>query len=453
MRFSISRLSASMMMRVLLAAVVALVVTVLLSSGVLMYLLTRESAPAAWEGLTDQANAVANGLQFDDSGHPGSVTLPPDRLQLYDALVKDTAFLVFDDAGNELLSSQEGPALVSLRSLPVWNETGLSAIDSDGILLRVLTVPFRHDARDYTIRVARSERLASAVRRHGLEIAFFAVFCVTVLAVVVFSCAALWAAYRTARSLRSVSAAAAAIQPENLTQRLDGSGLPGELAPLIDAFNRSLDRLEKGYRVQQDFLASAAHELKTPLTLIRAEIELGSAPNRETLLKDVDDMARQVHQLLQLAEVSETQNYVFEPLDMGAVLDEAIAYTSRLADGKGVFVELRCPVERLTTNADRGAVLILAKNLIENAIHHSPLGERIGICLDARGFRVIDAGPGVAPTEEPKLFTRFWRSPRARHDGAGLGLSICREIAAAHRWQLSYRPAEPGPGAEFRVTF
>jgi two-component system, OmpR family, sensor histidine kinase QseC len=115
--------------------------------------------------------------------------------------------------------------------------------------------------------------------------------------------------------------------------------------PVVEAFNLTLDRLEKGYHVQRAFLAGAAHELKTPLALIRAQIDLESTPNREVLLHDVDLMARQVNQLLHLAEASETQNYVFELVDVAVVAEDVVDYLRRLADLRDVYVDIRCPGE------------------------------------------------------------------------------------------------------------
>jgi signal transduction histidine kinase len=93
------------------------------------------------------------------------------------------------------------------------------------------------------------------------------------------------------------------------------------------------------------------------------------------------------------------------------------------------------------------------KNLIENAVHHSRVGGVVTIRLAASGISVRDIGPGVAPDDVPKLFTRFWRSAAAPYEGAGLGLSICQTIAVAHGWKVSYRLPTEGPGAEFTVAF
>jgi len=227
--------------------------------------------------------------------------------------------------------------------------------------------------------------------------------------------------------------------------------------PMVDAFNQALDRLERGYRVQQDFLASAAHELKTPLALIRAQVELDGSngkADRQALLRDIDFMARQVHQLLQLAEVSEPRNYVFEPVDVESVAGEVTGYLGRLAERRAVRLELdlSAPAGPQPLQADRSALFILLKNLVENALQHTPAGAVVRVKADADGLSVQDEGSGIADEHLPKLFTRFWRGPQRRDEGAGLGLAICQEIAAAHGWALSARNGGDC-GAVFSLRF
>jgi signal transduction histidine kinase len=209
--------------------------------------------------------------------------------------------------------------------------------------------------------------------------------------------------------------------------------------------------LEKGYIVQRAFLAGAAHELKTPLALIRAQIEMEATTDREVLLHDLDLMARQVNQLLHLAEASETQNYVFEFVDVVLVAEDVVGYLARLAERRAVYVDIRCAPGMPALQADRGALFMLLKNLVENAIQHSPVSGVVAVTIDTDHLCIRDEGPGIPAGDLPKLFTRFWRGPTRRNDGAGLGLSICKEIAAAHQWGLATRST--GHGAEFIRSF
>jgi two-component system, OmpR family, sensor histidine kinase QseC len=211
--------------------------------------------------------------------------------------------------------------------------------------------------------------------------------------------------------------------------------------------------------VQQEFLATAAHELKTPLALIRAQVELMAAGKEpDMLLQDVEHMTRQVQQLLLLAEASETQNYVFAPTDVVAAAREAVDYLTRMSTARGVDLDVVVGTadsahasnpasarnEAVMWDADRGALFTLLKNLLENAIQHAPEGSLVSVEIEADRLSVRDRGPGVAPHQLSRMFARFWRGAHRRDHGAGLGLAICQEIAEAHGWTLSAQPEDPG---------
>jgi two-component system sensor histidine kinase QseC len=306
--------------------------------------------------------------------------------------------------------------------------------------------------KTYYIQVAMSERLAALVRSLSERFLVTDTMRFALASVVLFTLAVYFTLRKVLTPLRETSAAAARIDAHNISKRLSTRNLPSEFLPVVDAFNFTLDRLERGYIVQRAFLAGAAHELKTPLALIRAEIDVEGATDREVLLRDLDLMARQVNQLLHLAEASETQNYVFEFVDVAAVEEDVVDYLRRLAEIREVYVDVRCTGPGIPPlRADRGALFMLLKNLMENAIQHSPIGGVVAVTVDADHLCIRDEGPGIADGELPKLFTRFWRGPMRRNEGAGLGLSICKEIAAAHQWDLAARST--GHGAEFTLSF
>ncbi len=447
------RLPRSLVGRALVTSVGALLLVLALIWATFAAVLSWQSAPFSWEGPTSQEAEVEAAMRFDAAGRLTAIAMKRSSTEPYDVLSKDMAYQVIDGAGSEVFASPAGQALDVLRRTPVHAVLHTTRTTEGGVPLQVLTTPVEHAGNRYLIRTARSERLVSGIRSSGGWLTFNSALVTALLAVSVFTGIMLWTARRAVKPLREASAAAAAIEPTNLTQRVDSRGLPSELTPLIDAFNSALERLERGYRVQQEFLASAAHELKTPLSLMRAEIELGGSRNSRVLLQDIDYMAMQVHQLLQLAEVSEMQNFRFESLDAGAVVDETVAYVARFADGKDVHLQLVRDRAPLMIEADRGALSTLVKNLIENAVHHSSRGDIVTICMNTGRLSVRDRGPGVAPQDVAKLFTRFWRGEHATHDGAGLGLSICQSIAVAHGWTLSYRAPDDGPGAEFSLAF
>ncbi len=137
--------------------------------------------------------------------------------------------------------------------------------------------------------------------------------------------------------------------------------------------------------------------------------------------------------------------------ELGGVAGEAVAFLQRLAQRGNVHLDLRLADALPARRADRAAVFVLLKNLIENAIQHSPSGAVVTVDVRASGLSVRDEGDGIPPEHLPELFKRFWRSAARRDTGAGLGLAICHEIALAHGWSLVARNG--ATGAEFLVSF
>ena len=279
------------------------------------------------------------------------------------------------------------------------------------------------DGSRYAIRLVRSDRMESLLREYDSE-SFLTTLLVAIgLAQVVFVAVVIGTVRRLVSPLRKASAIAASIGPRNLRARLQPEGLPSELQPLIAAFNHALERLEKGYSVQQEFLAAAAHELKTPLALFRAELEVGSE-NRLQLLKDVDLMARQVHQLLHLAEVSESRNYHFETQDIARVAFEVHDFMNRHARRHNVALDLRTPETPVWLQLDRGAVFVLIRNLVENAIEHAHPGQHRHGGADIHGPGSEEPGSGRDGRREssalhPVLARQFAHGSGYRRCGSG----------------------------------
>ena len=230
--------------------------------------------------------------------------------------------------------------------------------------------------------------------------------------------------------------------------RLGTEGVFRELKPLVLSFNESLQRLEDAFARQLKFLADAAHELKTPLALLKGQMELGDT-DTQALIQDVDQLSRQVQQLLVLAEVTEPRSYRHADLDLEAIVWEVCHFLAPLAQRAGVGLVPDIESVPQGVQGDRSALFVLLKNLVENAIGFAPEGSNVTLRLQAQAVVVRDVGPGIAPADFARLYDRFWRAPGRRDVGAGLGLAICLEVAQAHDLCLSARNAEPG--AEFRL--
>jgi len=452
MRFVSSRWQHSLAVQLLGTYVAALILTTSFFACVMWFDFSRDADVATQRQLRRAADMVHRSLRFDSAGLPVSVVfLPADWSRAFRDFAAELKYRILDVSGGVIISSDGGSTALAPPGQPFNSTLGSFTLPSGGETLLVTTEPMAHGAKTYYIQVAISGRLMAFARSLTAHFLISDTLRFALVSVALFTVAVYFTLRRVLKPLRETSAAAARIDARNISKRLSTRNLPIEFLPVVDAFNLTLDRLEKGYEVQRAFLAGAAHELKTPLALIRAQIDMEGTTDRGVLLHDLDLMARQVNQLLHLAEASETQNYVFEAVDVAAVTEDVVDLLRRLAELREVYVEIRCAPGIPSLRADRGALFMLLKNLLENAIQHSPIGGIVAVTVDAEHLCIRDEGPGIAVDELPKLFTRFWRGPTRRNDGAGLGLSICKEIAGAHKWELAAR--RTGHGAEFILSF
>lgn len=401
----------------------------------------------------ESAQDVADGITFSDTGRPVAVKLSMERAWLFAVAPTELSYRVLDARGSVLLAS------VDAWDDKPWVQGDLAGMvnKSERVKIRgkpfdITTLEVRHGQALFYAQTATSARLVEVMIGSKVKQISVTVKIVVLLVAIIFGVTLTFTFHRVLKPLREASSAAALITPRNLRTRLPVQGVPSEIKPLIHAFNETLGRLENGFSVQQQFLASAAHELQTPLTLIRAQIELQPEINgKDLLFREIDLMARQVRQLLHLAEVSESQNFSFGEVNIAEVARDVLAYLGRKADTKHVKLELETTDPPVSIWADRSALFILLKNVVENAINVSPPDSAVWLIVGAVSIEVRDEGPGIREEYMPFLFKRFWRAPDAKHDGAGLGLAICKEIAVAHEWRLMVSSLTSG--TRFTVWF
>jgi signal transduction histidine kinase len=254
------------------------------------------------------------------------------------------------------------------------------------------------------------------------------------------------------RPLRRISERAAGIGPATIGQRLSLRSAPTEIAPLVAAFNGALDRLETGLRAQQEFAANAAHELRTPLATLRALVESALAPDeRKDAMEEFDRLSRLIAQLLSLAEAESGVGLEMAPFDL---VEMARAITgdmaaSIVASGRGVGFESAC--ESWECCGAPGLAEVALRNLLENAVRHTPPGTEILVSIDASGRLIVsDDGLGVSPDFRDRLFQRFSKVD-TRGNGAGLGLSIVTRVMLLHGGEARLDPSYLG--ARFVLDF
>ena len=253
-----------------------------------------------------------------------------------------------------------------------------------------------------------------------------------------------------------------------LHARLSVFGTNDELDRLAETLNEMLARLETAFLEMRQFTADASHELQTPLTILRGEMEvaLRSMRNPEeyvevmrSALEEIERISFLVEGLLLLAR-SDTGVLRMDrkPLDLVHVAEEVLDQLTLLAQAKGVALTL-AHIEPLEVLADRVHLRRLLFNLVDNAIKYTSAEGSVKVSIRRSGdwavLSVEDTGSGIPPEEQQKVFQRFYRSPEARsgaRGGSGLGLAIAKSITEAHEGKIEIESA-PGRGTTFGVYF
>ncbi|MDW5441992.1 HAMP domain-containing sensor histidine kinase [Polaromonas sp. SM01] len=249
---------------------------------------------------------------------------------------------------------------------------------------------------------------------------------------------------------------------------------PPELHLLIGAINDLMARLGAALLLQQHLLADAAHELRTPVTALRLQLQLleraGDEPQREAALAElrtgIDRAQHLIEQLLQLSRLApETPALHREPVDLAGLARSSVSRFSARADAKNI--DLGAVAEGMpAVAADAQQLTILLDNLVDNALRHTPVGGRVDVGASLENglscLTVTDTGPGIAASERPWVFERFYRGQNSRHadhtdhttpHGSGLGLAIVHAVAERHGAVIQLEDGPGGIGLRVTVRF
>ena len=258
---------------------------------------------------------------------------------------------------------------------------------------------------------------------------------------------------RTLFPLKEVALLAARIDPGNSTLRLPSVGIPAEILPVVSSFNNVLDRLDEGLRQQREFNANAAHQLRTPLAVLGANIDTMTDRAAAAKLRyDVEVMSRIVHQLLLVARLEMLNVRLDEPVDLCQTARQAAENLGPIAILTHKTLEVDEPAAPVLVRGNGFVVNVAISNLIENALNHSPPGKAVRIRVTPNpSVEVHDFGPGIPVQLREKIFERFWRGDSSK-EGAGLGLAIVRRVMNAINGTVSVVDAPEG-GAQFTLQF
>lgn len=255
-----------------------------------------------------------------------------------------------------------------------------------------------------------------------------------------------WAVSRGLQPMIKVSRQIAKIDEEHLDQPLHADEVPVELRPLVERLNEALARLDTAFARERRFSADVAHELRTPLAVLRASSELarnepdlseGVAKRLDDMLETIDETVRLVEDLLMLARAeSGSSSIETEPVDIGEMVEHAWSKLEAAANGRGL--SLRNEISAATyVESDSRKLSHVVSNLLSNAVAYTEEGGWIEVRsapTEGLVIEVSDSGPAIPDEQLPHLFDRFWRADEARSavgEHAGIGLSLVKSLCGA----------------------
>ena len=457
-------------LRTSLTLLYAVVLSVILTAVGWAYhaALKRQLDSSVTADLEDKARALHGYLRFNhrsvdlayDASDAEEATFIVDATRYYQVYDANSGQLLRQSSGLESLGLKYTPnEVIEFRGSP-----GIHDVQTDRGRLRLTSTVITTADGVYLVQVGTLlDRLDASLVEFDRVLAVRTLFGVIIAALMGFAFSGLALA-----PLRRLTGEATAIDIRNLQARLPVRGTRDELDQLADAFNQALARLERSVNDMRQFSAAVAHELRTPLAILRGEAEMAlttpvtAEGARERLASQIDEydrLARLINQILMLARAEAGElSVATSRVDLSSVASRVAEQVEALADAKGITLAKNISAG-LHVNGDAGWLERLLLILIDNAIKFTPAGGRVTISVAAIAKATVlaieDTGVGIDPEALPRVFEPFYRADAAqsrRSEGAGIGLALAKWIADAHRAEINVISA-PNHGTTVSVAF
>lgn len=341
-------------------------------------------------------------------------------------------------------------------------ENAFIEVDEIPTLFRVITTPVIENKRlSYIVQVASpSSQLNKLLQNLQFSLLFL-----LPLTVILTGLSGVFLVQLTLKPVDQMIDTIHQITAENLKLRLKIPGTKDEIESLARTFNQMIARLDESFTTQRQFMEDISHELKTPLAVLKGELEvtlkkIRSTQEYETILhsslEEVNHLAGMVENLLTLARFdAKTTTLQAIPLDLGALIKDSVEAIQVLAVQKNIKVQLN-GAHSVEVFADKNQLKRLFINILDNAVKYTHPGGKISIDIrrqkESADIDISDTGIGIPESELPFIFDRFYRVDKSRSSvGFGLGLSIAQSIVTAHGGKIQARPNTP-QGTIFTIS-
>jgi two-component system OmpR family sensor kinase len=408
-------------------------------------------AISAYRGALAQADAMFDyHLQQMAYALRGGPPLAVPLLEGVDNNGVDYVIQIWGPDGSQLFQSNR-------MALPARAVLGFSDVTQNGTRYRVYSV----QTPAQTIQIAqdmdgRESRARALAARAMLPMALIAPLLMLIL----------WWVIRRSLAPLERTRQQVAVRAVNDLSPLSDHELPDEVRPLVQEINLLFGRLDTAFDAQKAFVANAAHELRSPLTALKLQAQALVRTGDETsrtlaagrLNQGIERAIRLMNQLLVLArqESDGTTGTPMQRLNLHDLVQQAVADVLPLAQERPVDLGV-VPSAPASVLGDADALLILLRNLLENAIKYTPPSGQIDVSVQHRGngvcLTVEDSGPGIAPADRAHVFDRFFRTTQANASGSGLGLAIAQAIAERHHAGLALGRSERLGGLQVELLF
>jgi signal transduction histidine kinase len=442
----------SIFSRIIFLHVIALVITAIFMPLVLYYFFKWAANDLHDQAMREQAELVAHYLVLRPDGS-WTLDLPPALHDVYSQAVGRYAYAVLDDSGRVLFSSLKDRSPI-FSADPRSSDVAYLETRRGNAAVSGVSLVKEMDGRSVWVQVGEDLAHRDVIIDDIVADFFKRVGWITLPMLLLLLAIDIVIFRRALRPLLNASEMAKKISPNRTDVRLPPEEIPKEILPLVQAVNQALDRLDAGFRMQREFTADAAHELRTPLAILRSRVDtLADRGVSKALHQDIEGMARIISQLLDIAELESFSIDPHEKADLRTICAEVAEFAAPLALAKGKNIALSGSDAPVWVNGNPEMLSRAIRNLVENAINYAPPGTTVEIVVEGSGMvRVLDEGPGIKEEERALIFQRFWRRDRRRTGNAGLGLSIVQRIADTHAATISVENRPTG-GANFSLSF